>query len=51
MKYSPFGLVLKMSNYANGTFEDLAICLKIAVVCFRFDWIQEVDHLRLRKSL
>ena len=29
----------------------LAICLTIAVVCFRFDWIQEVDHLRLRKSL
>ena len=25
----------------------LAICLKIAVVCFRFDWIQEVDHLTL----
>ena len=29
----------------------LAICLKIAVVCFRIDWIQEADHLRLRKSL
>ena len=29
----------------------LAICLMIAVVCFRFDWIQELDHLRLRKSL
>ena len=26
----------------------LAICLKIAVVCFRFDCIQEVDHLRFR---
>ena len=24
---------------------------KIVVVCFRFDWIQEVDHLRLLKSL
>ena len=21
------------------------------LVCFRFDWIQEVDHLQLRKSL
>ena len=24
---------------------------KIVVVCLRFDWLQEVDHLRLRKSL
>ena len=32
----------------NGTFE---VDCSIAVVCFRFDWLQEVDHLRLRKSL
>ena len=37
----------------NGTFDvDCSHGEKIAVVCFRFDsWLQEVDHLRLRKSV